>query len=48
MQAPTQNNSHRTQAYQLQRQKNQRMALILASIAVAFFVGFVAKMVLLS
>ena len=38
---------NRTTAYQLQRQKNLRMALILASIAVVFFVGFVAKMALL-
>ena len=38
----------RNAAYQLQRQKNTRMALILASIAAAFFVGFVAKMALLS
>ena len=37
----------RTSAYQLQRQKNLRMALVLASIAVVFFVGFVAKMALL-
>lgn len=37
----------RTAAYQLQRQKNLRMALILASIAGVFFVGFVAKMALL-
>lgn len=37
----------RTTAYQLQRQKNLRMALILASIAAVFFVGFVAKMALL-
>ncbi|MBP7353372.1 MULTISPECIES: cytochrome oxidase small assembly protein [Comamonas] len=31
----------------MQRQKNLRMALILASIAAVFFVGFVAKMALL-
>ncbi|MEG2050395.1 MAG: cytochrome oxidase small assembly protein [Comamonas sp.] len=31
----------------MQRQKNLRMALVLASIAVVFFVGFVAKMALL-
>lgn len=37
----------RTTAYQLQRQKNLRMALILASIAGVFFVGFVAKMAML-
>lgn len=37
----------RTTAYQLQRQKNTRMAVILASVAAAFFVGFVAKMALL-
>mgnify|MGYP000370773288 FL=1 len=37
----------RTQAWQLQRQRNTRMALVLASIAVVFFVGFVAKMALL-
>ena len=30
-----------------QRKANMRLALILASIAVVFFVGFVAKMVLL-
>lgn len=48
MSTQIQNGSDRTEAYQLQRQKNQRMALILASIAVAFFVGFIAKMVLLS
>ena len=30
-----------------QRRSNRRMGLILASIAVAFFVGFVVKMVLL-
>ena len=39
--------SDRTTAYQLRRQKNQRMALILASIAATFFVGFIAKMTLL-
>ncbi|MBD7961015.1 MULTISPECIES: cytochrome oxidase small assembly protein [Comamonas] len=37
----------RTEAWQLQRQRNTRMALVLASIAVVFFVGFVAKMALL-
>jgi len=31
-----------------QKKNNLRLALILASVAVAFFVGFVAKMVLLS
>ena len=30
-----------------QRRSNRRMGLILASIAVAFFVGFIVKMVLL-
>jgi hypothetical protein len=39
--------ANRTDAYQLQRQKNVRMALILASIAAVFFIGFVAKMALL-
>ena len=37
----------RTEAWQLQRQRNTRMALVLASIAGVFFVGFVAKMALL-
>lgn len=37
----------RTEAWQLQRQRNTRMALVLASIAVVFFLGFVAKMALL-
>ena len=37
----------RTESWQLQRQRNARMAWILGSIAVAFFAGFVAKMVLL-
>ena len=37
----------RKTAYQLQKQRNLRMALILASIAAVFFVGFVAKMALL-
>ena len=37
----------RTEAWQLQRQRNTRMALVLASIAVVSFVGFVAKMALL-
>lgn len=37
----------RTQAGQLQRQRNVRMALVLGSIAVTFFLGFVAKMALL-
>lgn len=32
----------------VQRQRNLKLALILASVAVTFFVGFVAKMVLLS
>ena len=31
-----------------QKKNNLRLALILASVAAAFFVGFVAKMVLLS
>jgi len=31
-----------------QRKKNLRMALILASIAAAFFIGFIVKMALLS
>ena len=30
-----------------QRKKNLRMALILASVALVFFIGFVAKMALL-
>ena len=30
------------------QKKNLRLALILASVAVVFFVGFVAKMVMLS
>lgn len=37
----------RTEAWQLQRQRNTRMALVLASIAAAFFIGFLAKMALL-
>lgn len=37
----------RQTAYQLRKQRNLRMALILASIACVFFVGFVAKMALL-
>lgn len=37
----------RTEAWMLQRQRNARMGWILGSIAVAFFVGFVAKMALL-
>ena len=36
----------RTEGWQLQRQRNTRMAWILASIAAAFFIGFVAKMAL--
>lgn len=32
---------------QTQRQKNQRLAWILASVVAAFFLGFVAKIVLL-
>jgi hypothetical protein len=31
-----------------QKKRNLRMALVLASIAAAFLIGFVAKMVLLS
>lgn len=31
-----------------QKKSNRRMALVLASIAVAFFAGFMAKMVVLS
>jgi hypothetical protein len=31
-----------------QKKRNLRMALVLASIAVAFFVGFLVKMALLS
>lgn len=31
-----------------QKKSNRRMGLILASIAVAFFIGFMVKMVLLS
>lgn len=37
----------RSTAYQLQRRKNLRLALILASIALVFFLGFVTKMLLL-
>lgn len=39
---------NRTEAWQLQRQRNARMALILASVAATFFLGFLAKMMLLS
>ena len=39
--------SKRTQNWQLQRQRNARMGWALASIAGAFFVGFLAKLVLL-
>lgn len=46
--APSSGLPNRTMAYELQRKKNQRMALILASVAVVFFIGFVAKMALLS
>ena len=31
-----------------QKRNNRRMALVLASIAAVFFIGFVAKMVLLT
>ena len=31
-----------------QKKNNRRMALVLASIAVAFFIGFMVKMVLLT
>ncbi len=31
-----------------QKKNNRRMALVLASIAAVFFIGFVAKMVLLT
>ena len=31
-----------------QKRSNRRMALVLASIAAVFFIGFVAKMVLLT
>ncbi|MGN1057361.1 MAG: cytochrome oxidase small assembly protein [Comamonas sp.] len=34
----------RTEAWQLQRHRNTRMAWILASIALAFFLGFLVKM----
>lgn len=37
----------RTEAWQLQRQRNARMAWVLGSIAGAFFLGFMAKMALL-
>ena len=37
----------RTEVWQLQRRRNTRMALVLGSIAAAFFIGFMAKMVLL-
>lgn len=36
----------RTETWQLQRQRNTRMALVLASIAAVFFIGFMAKMML--
>ncbi|WP_413788722.1 cytochrome oxidase small assembly protein [Comamonas halotolerans] len=39
--------SEHTQAWHLQRQRNVRMAVVLASIAVTFFLGFVGKMALL-
>ena len=31
-----------------QRKNNRRLAVILASVAIVFFVGFVAKMILMS
>ena len=31
-----------------QKKRNRRMGLVLATIAIAFFVGFMAKMVLLA
>lgn len=34
----------RSTAYQLQRRKNLRLALILASVALVFLLGFVFKM----
>ena len=37
----------RTEHWQLQRQRNARMGWVLGSIALAFFLGFVAKMLLL-
>lgn len=37
----------RTEMWQLQRQRNTRLAWILGSIAATFFAGFMAKMVLL-
>lgn len=37
----------RSTAYQLQRRKNLRLAVTLASVAAVFFLGFVAKMFLL-
>jgi len=39
--------SEHPQTLHLQRQRNVRMAVVLASIAVTFFLGFVAKMALL-
>jgi len=37
----------RTEAWHIQRQRNTRMAWVLASIVATFFVGFIAKMSLL-
>lgn len=38
----------RSSAYQAQRQKNLRLAWILGSVALVFFLGFLAKMLALS
>jgi hypothetical protein len=37
----------RTEAWQLQRRRNVRMAVVLGSIAGTFFLGFVVKMAVL-
>ena len=37
----------RTEVWQLQRKRNTRLALVLASIAGVFFAGFMLKMLLL-
>lgn len=37
----------RTEAWQLQRKRNLRMAVVLASIAATFFAGFLLKMVVM-
>lgn len=40
----SESSTERTAAWKLQRQRNLRVAWILASIAATFFVGFLAKM----